>query len=162
MTVTTSFVFVTSNNPCAPLENTTREKIRRQAMSRVKCSRKKQSRDHHIAIMARADPSLVQGHESAVGPVCNIPLRPSSTGYEMVKMKYQFDVLDLSGFTTIYIPEAEALSLVGHPTQILRSFRSRHESFFSYIPARFGFSRCCDDAGENDYVTVFNVCLGLT
>ena len=71
-----------------------------------------------------------------------------STGYETVRMKYQCDVLDLSGFTTFYISHAKARPLLGHPSQILSMFRSRQWSFLSYVPARFGHSECCDDAGE--------------
>lgn len=184
MTLTTSrksFVFVTSNGPCVPQDEGTRDRIRRQAMSRVKSSRQQRAEgqtrkpgDQHITIMARQENSLCEdSHKSASNAtdadealitsdganlrlseqrnrfLDAIPSKPTSTGYEVVRMKYQFDVLDLSGFTTFYISQAEARPLLGHPSRILSMFRSRQWSFFSYVPARFGHSQCCDDAGES-------------
>ncbi|KAB8349619.1 hypothetical protein FH972_023639 [Carpinus fangiana] len=70
----------------------------------------------------------------------------SSTGYERLRTEYKFDVLDLSGFTTIYISQTEGRSLLGCPSLILSKFRRRQWSFLSYIPARYGHSQCCDDA----------------
>lgn len=187
MTITTSptsFVFVTSNGPSVPQDEGTRDRIRRQAMSRVKSSRQQRAEgqtrkpgDQHITIMARQENSLCEDSHKPASNASNatdaeealntsdganlrlrrqrnrfpeaIPSKPTSTGYEAVRMKYQFDVLDLSGFTTFYISQAEARPLVGHPSRILSMFRSRQWSFFSYVPARFGHSRCCDDAGES-------------
>lgn len=177
----TAFVFVTSNGPSVPQDDGTRNRIRRQAMSRVKSSRQQRAErqtrkpgDQHITVMARQESSLCgdchkpasnatdAGGALIISDGANLPLsgqrnrfpeaipsKPTSTGYEMVRMKYQFDVLDLSGFTTFYISEAEARPLVGHPSRILSWFRSRQRSFFSYVPVRFGHSQCCDDAGES-------------
>ena len=184
MTITnsrTSFVFVTSNGPSVPQDEGTRDRIRRQAMSRVKSSRQQRAEgqtrkpgNQHITIMARQENRLCEdGHKPASNTTdahkalitCGganlrlsgqrnrfpaaIPSKPTSTGYELVKMKYQFDVLDLSGITTFYISQAEARPLLGHPSRILSMFRSRQWSFLSYVPARFGHSQCCDDAGES-------------
>lgn len=128
--------------------------------------------DQHITIMARQQNTLCQDNslpardatdadealitsdsadfrfsEQRNRFLATIPSKLAGTGYEVVRMKYQFDVLDLSGFTTFFVSEAEARLLLGHPSQILSMFRSRHWSFFSYVPARFGHSQCCDDAG---------------
>ena len=184
MTITTSrtpFVFVISNGPCVPQDECTRNRIRRQAMSRVKSSRQRRAEgqtrkpgNHHITIVARQENSLCEDSHKPASTATDadgaliisdgadirlreqwnrlynaIPSKPTSTGYEVVRMKYQFDVLDLSGFTTFYISQAEARPLLGHSSRILSMFRNRQWSFFSYVPARFGHSQCCDDAGEN-------------
>ena len=177
----TSFVFVSSSGPSIPQDEGTRDRIRRQAMSRVKSSRQQRAagqtykpRGQHLTIMARqknglcedshkpasnaidADKALITSNRASLRLseqrkkfLNAIPSKPASTGYEVVRMKYQFDILDLSGFTTFYISHAEARPLLGHPSRILSRFRSRQWSFFSYVPARFGHSQCCDDAGES-------------
>ena len=179
----TSFLFVTSTGPCVPQEEGTRNRIRRQAMSRVKSSRqqraegqKRKPGDQYITIMERQENAPYEdSHKSANNAtdadealitsdganlwlrgqrnrfLDTIPSKPASTGYELIRMKYKFDVLDLSGFTTFYISRAKARPLLGHPSRILSMFRSRQWSFFSYIPVRFGHSQCCDDAGEISY-----------
>lgn len=177
----TSFVFVTSDGPCVPQDDGTRDRIRRQAMSRVKSSRRQRAEGQkrkpgfqHIVIMARQENTLCEDNHKPASNATNtdkdlitsdganlrlseqqnrflaaIPSKPTSIGYEAVRMKYQFDVLDLSGFTTFYISRAEARPLLGHPSRIFSMIRKRQWSFFSYIPARFGHSQCCDDAGES-------------
>lgn len=75
-----------------------------------------------------------------------IPASPTSTGYEAMRIRYDFDVLDLSGLTALHVGRATAQSLQDKPSHLLDILRCREWSYFSYIPGRYGYTKCLDDA----------------
>ncbi|KAL8713081.1 MAG: hypothetical protein Q9225_006846 [Loekoesia sp. 1 TL-2023] len=78
-------------------------------------------------------------------PTC-IPASPSSTGYEAMRIRYDFDVLDLSALTALHIGRSTAQPLHDKPSQLLDILRCRRWSYFSYMPWRYGHTKCLDDA----------------
>ncbi|KAL8787923.1 MAG: hypothetical protein Q9213_001950 [Squamulea squamosa] len=75
-----------------------------------------------------------------------IPASPPSTGYEAMRIRYDFDVLDLSALTALHISRAIAQPLQDDPSQLIQILRRREWSYFSYMPWRYGFTQCLDDA----------------
>ncbi|KAI4177392.1 MAG: hypothetical protein LQ343_000372 [Gyalolechia ehrenbergii] len=75
-----------------------------------------------------------------------IPASPSSTGYEAMRIRYDFDVLDLSALTALHIERTTAQPLQDKPSCLLEILRYRQWSYFSYMPWRYGHTRCLDDA----------------
>ncbi|KAI4179545.1 MAG: hypothetical protein L6R41_007782 [Letrouitia leprolyta] len=75
-----------------------------------------------------------------------VPTSPSSTGYEAMRIRYDFDVLDLSALTALHVGRATAEQLQDKPACLREILRSRQWSYFSYMPWRYGQTKCLDDA----------------
>ncbi|KAL8834429.1 MAG: hypothetical protein Q9170_003751 [Blastenia crenularia] len=75
-----------------------------------------------------------------------IPASPSSTGYEAMRIRYDFDVLDLSALTALHIGRTTAEPLHDRPSCLTEILQHRQWSYFSYMPWRFGHTQCLDDA----------------
>ncbi|KAL8712812.1 MAG: hypothetical protein Q9220_003020 [cf. Caloplaca sp. 1 TL-2023] len=75
-----------------------------------------------------------------------IPASPSSTGYEAMRICYDFDVVTLSGFTDLHTGRATAQPLHERPDCLQKIMMCKQWSYFTYIPSRFGNTRCLDDA----------------
>ncbi|KAI4241826.1 MAG: hypothetical protein L6R40_004372 [Gallowayella cf. fulva] len=75
-----------------------------------------------------------------------IPASPSSTGYEAMRIRFEFDVVKLSGLTAIHIGSAAARPLRAKPDFLLEILRYEKWSYFEYLPSRFGQTKCLDDA----------------
>ena len=75
-----------------------------------------------------------------------IPMQPSSSGYELLRIQQDFDVLDLSALTTFHAGRATARAIAKEPSRLVGVLRSRQWSYMSFIPSRYGFNACLDDA----------------
>ncbi|KAL8697867.1 MAG: hypothetical protein Q9224_002113 [Gallowayella concinna] len=79
-------------------------------------------------------------------PADPIPASPSSTGYEAMRIRFDFDVVKLSGLTAIHVGSATARHIRDKPDRLLEVLRSEQWSYFEYVPSRFGQTRCLDEA----------------
>ncbi|KAL8820148.1 MAG: hypothetical protein Q9223_001565 [Gallowayella weberi] len=75
-----------------------------------------------------------------------IPASPPSTGYEAMRIRYDFDVLNLSSLTALPFGRVTSQPLQEKPSRLLDVMRFRQWSYFSYIPWRYGNTPCLDDA----------------
>ena len=75
-----------------------------------------------------------------------LPGSLNSTGYEAMRNRYDFDLLDLSGLTPLHIGKTTAQPLQQTPSRLREVLRCRQWSYFSYLPRRFGNTQCLDDA----------------
>ncbi|KAL8650960.1 MAG: hypothetical protein Q9226_004927 [Calogaya cf. arnoldii] len=78
-----------------------------------------------------------------------IPGSPSSTGFEAVRIRFDFDPVSLSGLsglTPLHGGRAAARLFRDKPDHLLNMLRSRKWSYFEYLPSRFGQTQCLDDA----------------
>ena len=76
------------------------------------------------------------------------PIRPSliSSGYESMRIKYGFDLLDVSALTTFHTGRIIAQLLSKEPLRLATILRYCQWSYFSFLPSRYGYSTCLDDA----------------
>ncbi|KAL8783403.1 MAG: hypothetical protein Q9213_004662 [Squamulea squamosa] len=74
------------------------------------------------------------------------PPSPSSTGFEAVRIRFDFDPVSLSGLTSIHVGRATARTLHVRPDSLLCILRCRKWSYLEYLPSRFGQTTCLDDA----------------
>ena len=77
-----------------------------------------------------------------------VPPQMASTGYEMLRMQCNFDILDLSALTTFHVGRLTTDGLYKFPTGLIDILRCRQWSYFSYIPSRYGHLSCLDDAAR--------------
>ena len=77
-----------------------------------------------------------------------IPAPLPSTGYELMRIRFNFDVLDLSALTTFHVGRATAKALSLQPARLLDVLRCKQWSYLSYIPSRYGQVSCLDDAAH--------------
>ncbi len=75
-----------------------------------------------------------------------IPPKMASTGYELLRMESDFDVLDLSALTTFHVGRITGTTLHTSPMLLKDVLQCRQWSYFSYVPSRFGHCACLDDA----------------
>ncbi|KAL8642604.1 MAG: hypothetical protein Q9226_008490 [Calogaya cf. arnoldii] len=75
-----------------------------------------------------------------------IPASPSSTGFEAVRIRFDFDPVSLSGLTPLHGGRAATRTLHDKPDRLLDILRCRKLSYFEFLPSRFGQTRCLDDA----------------
>ena len=80
--------------------------------------------------------------------VIAVPASLPSTGYESMRIRYDFDLLDLSALTTFHVGRITAQALSRQPARLKDILRCRQWSFFSYLPSRYGYSACLDDAAR--------------
>ncbi|KAL8802854.1 MAG: hypothetical protein Q9182_003541 [Xanthomendoza sp. 2 TL-2023] len=86
-------------------------------------------------------------HQSrGIRPAHSIPVSPSSTGYEAMRIRFGFDVVRLSGLTALHVGTATARNLRGKPDRLLKVLHPEKWSYFEYVPSRFGQTRCLDEA----------------
>lgn len=78
-----------------------------------------------------------------------VPVNMPSTGYEMLRMKCNFDILDLSALTTFHVGRITTEGLYAcRPRGLINVLQCRQWSYFSYIPCRYGHFPCLDDAAR--------------
>ena len=87
-------------------------------------------------------PKLTPGRSLAAA----IPASPSSTGYELMRIHHDFDIVDLSALATFHVGRATPQALASQPRRLIDVLRCRQWSYFSYLPSRYGHSTCLDDA----------------
>ncbi|KAL8894018.1 MAG: hypothetical protein Q9192_004700, partial [Flavoplaca navasiana] len=75
-----------------------------------------------------------------------IPVSPSSTGFEAMRIRFDFDPIGLSGLTRLHVSRATTRHLRGKPVRLLEILRARKSSYYDYLPSRFGHTKCLDDA----------------
>ncbi|RDW93342.1 uncharacterized protein DSM5745_00664 [Aspergillus mulundensis] len=148
-----AFVFVDAAEGLAggPRDEEARILIRRQAA--------RSGRKHQRTQSARQSPSSISGE----GPLLvtdgcliepdevdsvdhSIAPQPSFTGYEALRATYNFDITYLASFTDVDLGKAAALPLQSQPSLLSSLLQQRSTSFLSYLPSRYGSSRCLDDA----------------
>lgn len=77
-----------------------------------------------------------------------VPLPMASTGYEMLRVQCDFDILDLSALTTFHVGRITTEGLYASPKSLIDVLRCRQWSYFSYIPCRYGQFPYLDDAAQ--------------
>ena len=167
-----SYVFIDSSSDAGiPTGRESRKLIRRQAMEKVAAARKKTGtwgqhnrrqypisrldlekeaqaeREAATSTSARRDlnhqqPGFLQTFEARTA------VRPSlsSSGYESMRIKYGFDLLDVSALTTFHTGRITAQLLSREPLRLATILRYCQWSYFSFLPSRYGYSACLDDA----------------
>ncbi|KAI4271932.1 MAG: hypothetical protein L6R38_006739 [Xanthoria sp. 2 TBL-2021] len=75
-----------------------------------------------------------------------IPASPSSTGFEAMRIAFDFDPITLSGLTDLHVGRATARPLRDKPGWLREILRCKKWSYYEYLPSRFGQTRCLDDA----------------
>jgi len=133
-------------------------RIRRQAMKAVGISRRQRGnygqynlRQYPVYIDSRQQtidtyndpPKAVQ----EIAWINTIPAQLSSKGFELMKIEYGVDILDLSGLITIHVGRAAARILSSDRALLVRLLRCKQQwSYLSYLPSRYGYNACLDDA----------------
>ncbi|KAE8344386.1 hypothetical protein BDV24DRAFT_148959 [Aspergillus arachidicola] len=87
-------------------------------------------------------PRMLLAH---VPPPAPVP-QPSYNGYETLRVRYNFDVTDLTSFTDVDLGKTAYLLLRDQPTRLVSLLQKRSSSFLSHLPSRYGSSQCLDDA----------------
>ncbi|KAH8422305.1 uncharacterized protein LDX57_000063 [Aspergillus melleus] len=72
--------------------------------------------------------------------------QPSYNGYETLRVKYNFDITDLTSFTDVDLGRIAYLSLRDQPTRLVSLLQKRSSSFLAFLPSRYGSSAYLDDA----------------
>ncbi|KAF9891667.1 hypothetical protein FE257_003679 [Aspergillus nanangensis] len=70
----------------------------------------------------------------------------SYNGYETLRIRYNFDITDLTSFTDVDLGKTAFLSLQGQPARLAGLLQKQPSSFLAYLPSRYGWSVCLDDA----------------
>ena len=167
-----SYVFIDSSSDAGvPTGTESRRLIRRQAMEKVAAARRKTGtwgqhnrrqypisqldlekqaeaeREAATSTSTRPDlnhqqQSLIQMFEARTA----IPRSLTSSEYESMKIKYGFDLLDVSALTTFHTGRITAQVLFREPLRLATILRYCQWSYFSFLPSRYGYSACLDDA----------------
>ena len=77
-----------------------------------------------------------------------IPRNMSCTDYELMRMTYDFDLLDLSAMTTFHVGRITTQTLLKDPASLAKVLKCKQWSYFSYLPSRYGHFPCLDDAAR--------------
>ncbi|KAH6984004.1 hypothetical protein EDB80DRAFT_235792 [Ilyonectria destructans] len=79
---------------------------------------------------------------SSLGPMP----QPLSSGYETLRLRYNFDITDLTSFTDVDLATNAYRLLRDEPNRLVSLLQKRSSSFLAYLPRRYGSSTCLDDA----------------
>ncbi|KAE8376939.1 hypothetical protein BDV26DRAFT_305189 [Aspergillus bertholletiae] len=143
------FVNTADNAPPGPEDKAVRVMIRRQAARSGRRCRQDRNRSQTSLDSAESNTAWDNGcpHRilADVLPPAPIPQR-SYNGYERLRVKYNFDVTDLTSFTDVDLGKIAYLSLRDQPTRLVSLLQKRSSSFLSHLPSRYGSSQCLDDA----------------
>ena len=88
----------------------------------------------------------VDANKQGPSDVLAIPRKMSSTGYEAMRNEFDCDLLDMSALTTFHVGRITRATLATHPARLIDILRCRQWSYVSYLPSRFGYNACLDDA----------------
>ena len=167
-----SYVFIDSSSDAAvPIGKESRKLIRKQAMEKVAAARRKtgtwgqHNRRQYPISQLDLEKQTEAGREAAASnsarPDLNhqqqgliqffkagtaVPPSLASSGYESMKIKYGFDLLDVSALTTFHTGRITAQLLSKEPLRLATILRYCQWSYFSFLPSRYGYSACLDDA----------------
>ncbi|KAL5333716.1 hypothetical protein BJX70DRAFT_403268 [Aspergillus crustosus] len=75
-----------------------------------------------------------------------LSLQPSFTGYEALRVKYNFDITYLTSLTDVDLGPSASPLLQEQPTLLTCLLQQQSSSFLSYLPSRYGSSQYLDDA----------------
>lgn len=157
------FLFITTTDEPITYDDQTRRRIRRQAMSRAAYTRKKKGgygqhnlRQYPVYLLADNGALGISalplqssaGHTGISRNKGSIPANLSCYGYERMRIKYNFDLLDLSALTTFHVSHVTATVLAAKPTRLTDILRLREWSYLNYLPARIGYCDALDKAAE--------------
>ena len=167
-----SYVFIVSSSDAGvPAGRESRRLIRKQAMEKVAAARRKTGtwgqhnrrqypisqldlekqaeaeREAATPTSARPDlnhqqQGLIQMFEARTA----VPPSLASSGYEAMRSKFGFDLLDVSALTTFHTGRITAQLLFREPLRLATILRYCQWSYFSFLPSRYGYSACLDDA----------------
>lgn len=156
-----AFVFVDApnNRSGKPHDEVSRAQIRRQAARSGRKSQRVQTLDGEdgsctpeeleLELELQSEPGLLQLVQVQGGPM--LTMQPSFSGYEALRVKYNFDIKYLASFTDVDLGKTASLFLhehengrAAHLTRLLQ--RQSSSSFLSYLPSRYGASAVLDDA----------------
>lgn len=153
-----SFVFISSTTGSVPGDPDTRKAIRRQASREVHSRRKQVWRGKHsgrqnrdIFIMYNGPGPLVKGdgrkRKTKENQDTTIsPSAPPYQSYEKMRIRYNFDLLDLSNLTSYHTTYATVNALRQSPARLVDVLCTRRSSYLDYIPSLYGSSRSLDTA----------------
>lgn len=92
--------------------------------------------------------TTTQRFEQAPTSTPHVPPSPSSTGYELLRIEYDLDFLSLSALTSLHTGRHTAQVLHSAPESLSEVLKCTQWSYFSYLPFRFGYNLCLDDASR--------------
>ena len=75
-----------------------------------------------------------------------IPMSMPNKGYDSMRVRYGFDILDLSSLTAFHVGRVTAQALTIEPSRLIGILQCQQWSYFSYLPGRYGNSSFLDDA----------------
>ena len=80
-----------------------------------------------------------QMHTWLTDPDWSMPLNgPPATDYERLRMKYHFDIRDLSILTSFNIGQGTMLAISSNPELLMTLLGSQMQSYLQFIPSRYG------------------------
>lgn len=144
------FVDASNDRSGRPHDEVSRAQIRRQAARSGRKSQGGQSMGDNGSHVFNPESVLLRGLvQDREGPVLTV--QPSISGYEALRVKYNFDITYLTSFTDVDVGKSASLFLhehgdgqAAHLTRLLQQQSS--SSFLSYLPSRYGASAVLDDA----------------
>ncbi|KKP00076.1 hypothetical protein THAR02_07809 [Trichoderma harzianum] len=149
MSTTVTHVFITATNKLEPDDKHARKRIRKQAMSKSAQARKKRGGyGQHNLIQYPAEylPCSGSRFDLQVSVKDLIPASLASSSYEKMRIRYNFDLLDLSQLTSFHISYATANILANKPTMLTEVLGHRDWSYLNYLPGRIGHNGALDKA----------------
>ncbi|PNP59735.1 hypothetical protein THARTR1_00614 [Trichoderma harzianum] len=149
MSATVTHVFITATNKLEPDDKHARKRIRKQAMSKsAQARRKRGGYGQHNLIQYPAEflPCSDGRSDPKVSVKALIPASLASSSYEKMRMRYNFDLLDLSQLTSFHISYATANILAHKPTMLTEVLGHRDWSYLNYLPGRIGHNSALDKA----------------
>ncbi|KAL7904735.1 hypothetical protein GGI35DRAFT_193564 [Trichoderma velutinum] len=149
MSATVTHVFITATNKLEPDDKHARKRIRKQAMSKsAQARRNRGGYGQHNLIQYPVE--LLSRSSSRSDPQVSmqafIPASLASSSYEKMRMRYNFDLLDLSQLTSFHISYATANILANKPTMLTEVLGHRAWSYLNYLPGRIGHNSALDKA----------------
>ena len=105
--------------------------------------------EREVATSTSARPDLnhqQQGRIQMFEARTAVPPNLSSSGYESMRIKYGFDLLDVSALTTFHTGRITAQLLSREPLRLATILRYCQWSYFSFLPSRYGYNSSLDDA----------------
>jgi hypothetical protein len=78
-----------------------------------------------------------------------IPASPPARDYELISLKSDFDILDLSTVATLHVNRAARAALSKNPQQFILQLRANKQwSYLSFLPSIYGQIPCLSDATD--------------
>ncbi|KAI5456086.1 hypothetical protein BGZ63DRAFT_397387 [Mariannaea sp. PMI_226] len=159
------FVFIVSTDRLHPDDIHARKKIRKQAMNRAGRVRRMRGGYGKHNLLQYPDSLVHSAKQPSIGPgvsICNswkdtwqrdvlqnaIPCAPPSSGYDQMRARCNFDILDLSTLTSLHVSRATAHSLSANPSILRDIIGNRQWSYLNFIPSRFEHSSLIREAAE--------------